>query len=676
MKHSKLSIVILGACALLVVLLAACPNPISSSKGGVLTVSINNNINARTLLPPIDMNAASFTASGTGPGTATFSQTTSGAPVTFDGLAFGAWSVTVSALNSAGTLIGSGQATVTVHTGQTAVVSITVVPLTGNGNLELTVSWTASLVESASILASLTPAAGPSTPLSFSVTGNTASYSSTTIPSGYQTLTVQLLDSGMPVMGAVEVVRIVAGQTTTGSYAFANVNQPGGSVQVHIAPEMADPIPVSISGVPATVNVGGSMTATASVSDGTANVTYVWYLNGVSVGMGATYTLGSTVPAGYYRLDVTAYTADGTRAGSATASFQVTVAAPQSGTIVTVAGNGTSGYSGDGGPATAAQLSFPMGVAFDSSGNLYIDDTYNHRIRKVTLAGIISTIAGTSPPSSSGGFSGDGGPAVDAQLAFPSDIAVDSTGNLFIADMDNRRIRKIDPTGVISTVAGNGTDVYTSDGGLATTTGIGAPVAVAVDSSNNLYFSNMYVVRKVSSAGIISTVAGIGSQGFSGDGGPATSAELGGARGLFLDLQGKVFISDTWNNCIRSVSPGGNITTICGIGPHVIPYGNWPAGSFSGDGGQAILAALSFPIGIIADGAGDVYFSDAYNRRIRKIAPSGIISTIAGTGVQGYSGDGGPAILAKLSMVYKVALDSSNRLYVADFGNSCVRRIQ
>ena len=345
MQRGKPSIVILGVCGLLVALLAACPNPISSSKGGVLAISINNNINARTLLPAIDMIAASFTVSGTGPGGATFSQTTSGAPVTLDGLAFGAWSVTVNALNAAGTLIGSGQATVTVHTGQTAAVSITVVPLIGNGTLELTVTWTGSQVENASILATLTPPVGPSTALSFSVTSGQATYSSTTIPAGYQTLTVQLLDSGIPVMGAVEVVRIVAGQTTTGAYTFANVNQPGGSVQVNITPEMADPIPLSISGVPATVTVGGSMTATASVSDGTANVTYVWYLNGVSVGMGPSYSLPGKVTAGWYRLDVTAYAAGGTRAGSATASFQVTQA---NGSFLYVANqdsNAVSGYT-------------------------------------------------------------------------------------------------------------------------------------------------------------------------------------------------------------------------------------------------------------------------------------------------------------------------------------------
>ena len=660
-----------------VLLFTACPNPITSGKGGVLTVSINNNINARTLVPAIDMTAASFTVTGTGPGTATFSQTTSGAPVTLDGLAFGDWSVTVNALNSAGTTIGSGQATVTVHTGQTSTVNITVVPLTGNGTLGLSVTWTASQVESASVLASLTPPVGPVTPLSFSVTGSQATCSSTTIPSGYQTLTVQLLDNGIPVMGAVEVVRIVAGQATTGSYAFTNVNQPGGRVQVNITPEMAEPITVSISGVAATVSVGGSMTATASVGDGTANPTYVWYLNGLSVGTGPTYVLGSTVGAGWYRLDVTAYAAGGTRAGSATASFQVTAAAPQSGIIVTVAGiAGAPGYSGDGGPATAAQLNFPRGVAFDSSGNLYIDDWLNHRIRKVTPAGIISTIAGSSAPSSMGGFSGDGGPALDAQLSYPEDVAVDSSGNVFIADTNNMRIRKIDPSGVISTVAGNGTNEYSGDGGPATSAGIGVPVTVKVDSSNNLYFSSMFVVRKVSPAGIISTVAGTGFQDFSGDGGPATSAQIGGAWGIFLDPQGQLFISDTWNNCIRKVNAGGQITTICGIGPHIIPYGNAPAGSFSGDGGPATLAALFFPTGILMDGSGNLLFSDSDNRRIRRIAPSGIISTIAGTGVQGRTGDGGPAILATLGFVYQMALDSSKRLYISDYGNSCVRRIQ
>jgi hypothetical protein len=355
---------IASACFVLVIviILASCPNPNISDKGNSLTISINNAVNARTLLPPLDMNAASFTVNGTGPGGASFSQTTSGGPVTVTGLAFGSWSVTVNALNSAGTIIGSGQATVTVHTGQTTAVAISVVPLAGNGTLDISVTWTTSQVEFPSIQASLMPPSGTATPLSFSLTGNQATFSSTTIPAGYQTLTVRLLDNGIAVMGAVEVVRIVAGQTTTGSYAFTNVNQPGGSVVVNITPAMADPIPVSISGVPSTITAGTSVTATASVSDGTGNLTYVWYLNGVSQTTGSSsYTFGSALAAGYYRLDVTAYTADGTRAGSTTASFQVTGSlgpGPQAQWARTLTAGDNFG-------------AFFRGVATDASDNLY-----------------------------------------------------------------------------------------------------------------------------------------------------------------------------------------------------------------------------------------------------------------------------------------------------------------
>ena len=363
-----------------VLLLAACPNPVGSGKGGVLAVSINNNINARTLLPAIDMTAASFTVSGTGPDGSTFSQSTSGAPVTVQALAFGPWSVTVNALNGAGTIIGSGQAAVTVHTGQTAAVNITVVPLGGNGTLDVSVSWTGTQVENASIVGSLKPAEGEVIPLSFSITGSTGSFSSTTIPAGYHTLSVQLLDSGMAVMGAVEVVRIVAGQGTSGAYTFANVNQPGGRVAVNISPAMGEPIPVSISGVGATVSAGSGMRAQASVGDGTANVDYVWYLNGVSVGMGDSYTLPGTVAAGWYRLDVTAYAGGGTRAGSATASFQVTAPAAYYLYVVHPSPSKVSGYrieaTGQLAPLSTPAIptgDYPTGIAATPNGRfLYV----------------------------------------------------------------------------------------------------------------------------------------------------------------------------------------------------------------------------------------------------------------------------------------------------------------
>ncbi|MFI5368976.1 MAG: hypothetical protein ACHQ1F_08175, partial [Spirochaetia bacterium] len=205
------------------------------------------------------------------------------------------------------------------------------VPLAGNGTLNLSVSWTGSQVETPSIEASLTSSAGDVLPLSFSITGSAGSFSSSTIPAGYQTLTVRLKDNGLAVMGAVEIARIVAGQTTTGSYSFLNVNQPGGTLIVNITPEMADPIPVSISGVAPSISAGTPFSAAASVSDGTAGVIYVWYLNGVSAGSGSSCNLAGTLPAGYYRLDVTAFATDsagGTRAGSATQSFTVIPAGP------------------------------------------------------------------------------------------------------------------------------------------------------------------------------------------------------------------------------------------------------------------------------------------------------------------------------------------------------------
>ncbi len=308
-------------------LLAGCPFPKSSVKSASLTVSINNNINPRTLLPPISMDAASYTVDGAGPNGASFSQSSGGEPVTVEGLTFGTWTVTVSALNAEGTVIGQGQDVATVSVGQNTTMAVTVIPLGGTGDLNLSVSWTASL-QFPSIQASLVPPSGPAISLDFGVSGNRADYSGYTIAAGYYTLTLQLRENNIPVMGAVEVVRIVSGQTTSGTFDFSNVNM--GTIEVNITPAMANPIPVNISEVPSPIGVGTSLTATASVSDGTANVLYVWYLNGVSQATGESYSFGSTLNRGYYRLDVTAFTADGIRAGSASASFQVGASVPPS----------------------------------------------------------------------------------------------------------------------------------------------------------------------------------------------------------------------------------------------------------------------------------------------------------------------------------------------------------
>ncbi len=336
------------------------------------------------------------------------------------------------------------------------------------------------------------------------------------------------------------------------------------------------------------------------------------------------------------------------------------------GIINTVAGDGIRGYSGDGGLATSAEVNIPYGLAVDTAGNIYIADLENNRIRKVTAStGIISTVAGNG----TAGYSGDGGAATSAEINFPYGVAVDSAGNIYIADNGNQRIRKVTvSTGIISTVAGNGIVGYSGDGGPATSAELDSPTGVAVDSAGNIYIADLenYRIRKVTaSTGKISTVAGTGTQGYSGDGGPATSAELYYATGVAVDSAGNIYISDVVNERIRKVTAAtGIINTVAGDG----------TGGFSGDGGLATSAELSAPWGVAVDTAGNIYISDVSNQRIRKVtASTGIINTVAGDGIAGYSGDGGAATSAELNYPYDVAVDSADNIYIADTLNNRIR---
>jgi trimeric autotransporter adhesin len=332
------------------------------------------------------------------------------------------------------------------------------------------------------------------------------------------------------------------------------------------------------------------------------------------------------------------------------------------GLISTVAGNGTSGYSGDGGLATAAQLSNPSSVAVDTAGNLYIADTYNQRIRKVTTAGVIIAVAGTG----TSGYSGDGGSATAAQLNSPTGVAVDTTGNIYFADTANARIRKVTAVGLIGTVAGNGTSGFSGDGGSATSAQLSYPTGVAVDSAGNLYIAlgDNNRVRKVTAAGLISTVAGNGTSGYSGDGGPAAVAQLYTPGSVAIDTAGNLYIADTGNHRIRKVTAAGVIITVAGNG----------TSGYSGDGGPATAAQLSCS-GVAVDTAGNLYIADSVNQRIRKVTAAGLINTVAGNGTSGYSGDGGPAAVAQLSSPGSVAIDTAGNLYIADRGNLRIRKI-
>ena len=331
------------------------------------------------------------------------------------------------------------------------------------------------------------------------------------------------------------------------------------------------------------------------------------------------------------------------------------------GTISTVAGTGVPGYSGDNGPAINAQLSMPMAVCVDPSGNLYVADASNNRVRKISPTGVITTYAGTG----GAGSLGDGGPAVNAQLNSPRRLALDAAGSLYIADRMNAKVRKVTAAGIISTYAGTGHTGYSGDGGPAGSAMINAPAGLSVDGYGNLYIAddNSFRIRKVSPGGNITTVAGTGTYGTSGDGGLATLATLCYLADVVSDPSGVLYIADS-SKRVRKVASNGTINTVAGIGANS-----------GGDGGPATSAMISYPEDAVMDSAGNVYISEYGYSRIRKVAPSGIISTFAGDGTYASTGDGGPAANAEFSSPYGLATDSNGNLYIVEYGGHRIRKV-
>jgi len=347
---------------------------------------------------------------------------------------------------------------------------------------------------------------------------------------------------------------------------------------------------------------------------------------------------------------------------SAARAWTVDTSVP-SGLISTIAGTGVRSSGGDGGPATSAGLSAPRTMASDAAGNLYIADTENHRVRRVGTDGVITTIAGTG----AAGYSGDGGPATAARLNNPHGVAVDAAGNVFVADSPNQRVRRVGTDGVITTVAGTGTSGYNGDGIPATAARLNYPKGVEVGPDGALYIgdANNHRVRRVASDGIITTIAGTGVSGFSGDGGPATSARLNTPRNVAFDPAGNLFIADDRNHRVRRVALDGIITTVAGNG----------TAGYGGDGGPATEARLGRVRDVAVDNAGNVYIADPENHRVRRVDPAGVITTVAGTGAGGFSGDGGPAEAARVAGPRGVAVDPHGRLLIADTGNHRIRRV-
>ncbi len=322
------------------------------------------------------------------------------------------------------------------------------------------------------------------------------------------------------------------------------------------------------------------------------------------------------------------------------------------GVSATFAGDGTFGFRGDGGPATSAVLSGPSGVALDSFGNMFIADEQNHRLRAISNTGVISTVVGTGLPSGPA----DGVPASYASLDAPASVVVDSSGTLWIGEYFGNRVVKLYPGGMVQTAAGNGTAGYNGDSRAASSAELMSPSQTAVDAAGNLYIADMgnHRIRKVTPSGMISTFAGTGAAGYSGDGAQAPQAQLNLPRGVAVDAAGYVFIADTNNNCIRKVTPGGLISTVAG-------------------GGSA--SALSLPRGLTVGSDQNLYIADTGNQRIAKLTPGGVLSTVAGTGAAGFGGDGGDALSAQFTTPVGVTMDSAANLYVADFDNNRVRKL-
>jgi streptogramin lyase len=343
------------------------------------------------------------------------------------------------------------------------------------------------------------------------------------------------------------------------------------------------------------------------------------------------------------------------------------------GTVTTVAGTG-KGFAGDGGPAAAARLNEPRMMTFGPAGEMYIADTFNHVVRKVDQNGVITTFAGAYPgpvPASDTmcppAFAGDGGPATQASLRCPHSVVVEPNGDVIIADSGNNRIRKVDAWGTIQTIVGTGAHGFQGDGGPAVLASLNDPKGLALDLYGNLLIADSinHRIRKVDANGIITTIAGTGLAADSGDGGPAALASLNKPRTLSVAPDGSLLIAEPLGNRIRRIDPLGIITTVAGTG---VP-------GFSGDGGPAVAAQLNSPRGVTADAAGNVFIADSDNNRIRRVDRYGIITTIGGNGTPRFGGDGGLIGAAFFSGPRCVLVGANGDLWVADTMNHRIRKV-
>ena len=566
------------------------------------------------------------------------------------------YTVTINPLPSAGSITGSSS----VSIGS----SITLTDATSGG------VWTSSNTSVATV---------GTTGIVSGVTGGTATISYTVTnscgtASAIKTITV---NSMAPITG---ILSVCLGSSTTLSDASAGGTWSSTNTAVATVGSNTGVVNGMAAGTAIiSYSIGSGMSVTAVV---TVNPTPASITGSSSVCSGSTITLSDITNGGTWSSSNTAVATVGTSgivtgigAGTVTISYSLAGGCAKTttinvssafvataGIITTIADAAhTAGYSGDGGAATAALLNGAGGIAYDNAGNAYIGDANNHVVRKINASGVITTISGNG----TAGFAGDGGAASAAQLNQPTGIFLDASGNIYIADAGNSRIRKINTSGIISTIAGSSSAGFSGDGGQATAAQLHFPTDLKIDGIGNILIADASNnrIRKINSAGIISTVGGNGSTTFSGDGGAATAAGFAFPAHIGVDASGNIYLPDYTNNRVRKINTSGIISTIAGTG----------TGSYNGDGIAATAAQLNLPNAAYVDAVGNILIADFANNRVRSINPSGIISTVAGTGVYGMSGDGGQATAANINSLSTITTDPSGNLLL--LCNQSIRKV-
>lgn len=547
----------------LALLVLGCPLPQSSLTGElVLSFTPATAKGAKNLLPLVDMNIATYDVSGSGPNSATFSQQNVTTTLTVTALVQGAWTITVNGKNSAGTVIGTGTASVTIVGGQTATATVTVAPLTGNGDLSLTVSWASGMITTPSVTGTLTPVGGSGSNIAFTLAGDSlsASYDSgSTLSAGYYTLSLIVEDATTSVWGGTEAVRIVAGNTTTGTFTLnaTDISNFSGNVNITITPAMNSPIQITLTGQKSLLPVGSTMTVVATPS--TSVDSYQWFLNGVPINgqTSSSFSAGSGLSVGNYRLDVQAQ--EGNILGSISSKFSVVPLWTSFGTF----GSGTG------------NLSSPMSVAFDSAGRIYIGDAGNQRIVRMDDMNGTNWVSYGIHGSGAGNFASSVG------------IAVAPDGRIYIADNSNSRIIRIDDMS-----GKNWTTYGTAGSGVGNFNGI---TYMAFDSTGRLYLTDTYnsrIVRIDDMSGTHWTAYGtFGS----------SAGNFNSPSGIAVDSSGNIYVGDTQNYRIVRISD------MSGSG--------WTTYGTQGSGSGSFLVTM----GIVIGADGKIYFVDQQNYRVVRI---------------------------------------------------------